>query len=232
MNLRQHTWLKSVVMAAVSIALSAAMPAIASGNGYRHDPRRGDWHGPGRRDHDWHGNSFNYRSWHGEPHHWVSHLPAGYIALTVAGLSYFYYDGLFYQPDGPRYVVVNPPLGAVVYRLPYGYHTYWFGPRVYYFAGGTYYQWAPNQNGYVVVPQPAQPVSATDLVSTDRNIYVYPLHGQSDAQTSRDRYECYLWAVNQTGYDPSESGSSGAQGFPDYKRALSACLEGRGYTVK
>jgi outer membrane lipoprotein SlyB len=31
---------------------------------------------------------------------------------------------------------------------------------------------------------------------------VYPAKGQSDAQMSKDRGECYTWATKQTGYDP------------------------------
>jgi len=29
------------------------------------------------------------------------------------------------------------------------------------------------------------------------------LHGQTSEQRDRDRYECYLWANKQTGFDPS-----------------------------
>jgi len=36
----------------------------------------------------------------------------------------------------------------------------------------------------------------------DTRVYVYPAAGQSDAQMDRDRYECHLWAVKQTGFDP------------------------------
>lgn len=39
-------------------------------------------------------------------------------------------------------------------------------------------------------------------VSTE--IYFYPKLGQSPQQQDRDRYECYLWAVEQSGFDPSE----------------------------
>lgn len=35
------------------------------------------------------------------------------------------------------------------------------------------------------------------------NVYFYPTRGQSTDQQDRDRYECYLWARKQTGYDPS-----------------------------
>lgn len=34
-------------------------------------------------------------------------------------------------------------------------------------------------------------------------VYAYPQNGQSPDQQSRDRYECSLWAVHQTGFDPS-----------------------------
>jgi uncharacterized protein YcfJ len=31
---------------------------------------------------------------------------------------------------------------------------------------------------------------------------MYPAKNQTPAQQERDRYECYLWAVKQSGYDP------------------------------
>ena len=34
-------------------------------------------------------------------------------------------------------------------------------------------------------------------------VYFYPQRGQSQAQQDRDRYECFNWAVQQTGFDPS-----------------------------
>jgi hypothetical protein len=36
-------------------------------------------------------------------------------------------------------------------------------------------------------------------------LYIYPNKGQSQEQQSRDRYECHLWAVQQTGYDPTRA---------------------------
>jgi hypothetical protein len=38
-----------------------------------------------------------------------------------------------------------------------------------------------------------------------QKIFVYPTNGQSPEQTDRDRYECHVWAVQQTGVDPSRS---------------------------
>lgn len=34
-------------------------------------------------------------------------------------------------------------------------------------------------------------------------VYFYPAAGQDADRQERDRYECYLWAVQQTGFDPS-----------------------------
>jgi hypothetical protein len=45
-------------------------------------------------------------------------------------------------------------------------------------------------------PQPA-PMPSTQ-------VYFYPKAGQSPEQQDRDRYECYLWAMKQTGFDPSQ----------------------------
>lgn len=36
-------------------------------------------------------------------------------------------------------------------------------------------------------------------------LYFYPKEGQATEQQSRDHYECYNWAVKQTGFDPGQS---------------------------
>lgn len=51
----------------------------------------------------------------------------------------------------------------------------------------------------VVVPAPAPP---------PQRVFVYPANGQSPEQTERDRYECHVWAVQQTGVDPSRPDAS------------------------
>lgn len=49
----------------------------------------------------------------------------------------------------------------------------------------------------------SKPIEALPLPSTQ--IYFYPLQGQNESQQERDRYECYLWAVKQSGFDPNQS---------------------------
>lgn len=43
---------------------------------------------------------------------------------------------------------------------------------------------------------PAQSVNLT-------RVYFYPMQGQTAERQDRDRYDCYLWAVDQTGFDPA-----------------------------
>jgi hypothetical protein len=58
--------------------------------------------------------------------------------------------------------------------------------------------------GACVGPQVLEePPAATVPPLPDTRVYVYPTAGQSDAQMERDRYECHVWAVKQTGFDPS-----------------------------
>jgi hypothetical protein len=50
----------------------------------------------------------------------------------------------------------------------------------------------------------SQPVAGTPRPSLTQ-VYFYPQKGQSVEQQSRDHYECYNWAIKQTGFDPSLS---------------------------
>jgi hypothetical protein len=52
------------------------------------------------------------------------------------------------------------------------------------------------------VPAPSPP---------PQRVFVYPANGQSPDQTERDRYECHVWAVQQTGVDPSRPDSNAYQ---------------------
>ncbi len=50
--------------------------------------------------------------------------------------------------------------------------------------------------------QPQQTV-AYRVPRPNTTVYAYPMHNQTPEQQSRDRYECSVWAVHQTGFDPS-----------------------------
>jgi len=55
-------------------------------------------------------------------------------------------------------------------------------------------------------PRPMRPmriVQTPPAPPPDTTVYAYPQQGQTPEQLDRDRYECYLWASKQTGFDPS-----------------------------
>jgi hypothetical protein len=49
------------------------------------------------------------------------------------------------------------------------------------------------------------PVAKSDPRASITQVYFYPKEGQTTEQQSRDHYECYNWAMQQTGFDPSQS---------------------------
>ena len=55
----------------------------------------------------------------------------------------------------------------------------------------------------VVAPPPPRTVAVP--APPPQKVFVYPSNGQSAEQTDRDRYECHVWAVQQTGVDPSRA---------------------------
>jgi hypothetical protein len=131
--------------------------------------------------------------------------------------------------------------GGFIPALPLFYDTFWWGGVPYYYADDTYYVWSGAANQYQAVPPPGETAppadgSADAQPSDSADLVVYPNNGQSNEQQSKDRYECYHWAANQSGFDPTQpNGGQGAAapGNRDgYMRAEAACLEGRGYTVK
>ena len=68
-------------------------------------------------------------------------------------------------------------------------------------------------------------------------MFIYPRQGRSEKQQADDRYACHRWAVDQTHYDPTQPPGSvpetqAGQKRAEYDRAMRACLDGRGYTVK
>ena len=59
---------------------------------------------------------------------------------------------------------------------------------------------------------PRSAAVAYRLRRPDTTVYAYPMRHQSRREQSRDRYECAVWAVHQSGFDPS------APGVPVYDR--------------
>ena len=82
--------------------------------------------------------------------------------------------------------------------------------------------------------QPEAAPAQASVASSD--LIVYPKNGQTTDQQAADRYECHSWAKGQTGFDPTQAGGGVPGGNVDqaranYNRAMSACLQARGYQV-
>jgi len=168
--------------------------------------------------------------------HYVQRLPRGYREYHHHGERYYFYDGAWYHHSHAGFVVIAPPFGLVVPVLPLYYTTIWVGGVPYYYAGGVYYVWRPAMQGYVVTELPAESSVVSQPQDSDQ-FYVYPKEGQSEDQQAQDRYECHRWAVGQTGFDPSRSPGNLSESQlesrrSEYRRAIGACLDGRGYSVK
>ena len=165
--------------------------------------------------------------------HVIEVLPRGHHRVVYGGHPYFFFGGVWYRPIGPRFEIIAPPFGVVVPFLPPYYTTIWVGGAPYYYANEVYY--APAPGGYMVVEPPKGEVAQSS--PSVGQLFIYPRKGQSEQQQANDRYECHRWGVGQTGYDPTQPPGGISQAemtrkYSDYKRAMSACLDARGYTVK
>ncbi|MCB1916373.1 MAG: hypothetical protein KDG52_11745 [Rhodocyclaceae bacterium] len=165
----------------------------------------------------------------------VPALPWGYREIHHHRHNYFFSSGLWYRPWGTSYVRIAAPIGAVVATLPFGYTTISIGSALYYRYDDAWYR--PHERGYVVVEPPERYDRSDRLQRSDDTLFAYPNEGQDEATQAEDRFECHSWAADQTGYDPSLIPAAGASAEslerrPDYLRAMTACLEGRGYTVR
>jgi hypothetical protein len=175
-------------------------------------------------------------------------LPAGYRPYFHGADRFYFSGGVWYAPRGPGFAVVTPPVGLVISALPPYYSTVWFGGIPYYYADNVYYTYQPDQNGYVVAEPPPNANPNDSAPSPDgapppggapsgqqMDLIIYPKNGQTKDQQAADQYECHTWAKGQTGFDPTQP-AGGSPGNPDigrsnYNRAMSACLQARGYQV-
>jgi len=165
--------------------------------------------------------------------HIIGALPHDHRVVVHGRSRYYFSGGVWYRPNGPRFVVVAPPFGLFVPFLPPYYATVWVGGIPYYYANEVYY--THRGDGYVIVEPPKSDVS--EVPPPVDQMFIYPRLGQSDKQQADDRYECHRWAVNQTGFDPTQQPGGAPESLraekrADYQRAMGACLDGRGYTVK
>ena len=152
-----------------------------------------------------------------------------------------YWGGGWWGPWG----VGGLALGLYAATLPWNYSTYWYGGVPYYYAANTYYVWDAGAGQYVTTAPPAEIMRGASAAPGESasggapssagpaDVIAYPKNGQNQEQQAKDKFECHKWAAGQTGFDPATATSAPpAQQRGEYNRAQSACLEGRGYSVK
>ena len=148
--------------------------------------------------------------------------------LIVGAVAWPYYYSRAYDPyyyQAPTTVVVQSPNYVVANQQP------------------AYTTAVPAQSNNGVIelgpangtqqPQMSNAAPAMPPQPGTGRMFVYPSKGQSDAQLAMDQTECSGWATKRSGYDPDmRYNNHPPSAYSDYGRAMSACLEGRGYTVR
>jgi len=117
-----------------------------------------------------------------------------------------------------------PYYGAVGYGYGYGHGYYGYrgpwlrpwGPAVVFAAPPVVY--AMPADPPVVVERPA-----VSVAPTRPDPIIYPRNGQTSQQTEYDRQECNRWATTQ----PAAMAEASV-----FQRAVEACMDGRGYSMK
>jgi Family of unknown function (DUF6515) len=236
-------WADVLRAGALLVAACVLSIGVAHADPHDRDHRDRDYRGPGPRP-GWDRMDARFHHDHYYPSrgYYVRELPRDRVIVTSPRGRYFYSGGVWYSP-GPRgYVVIGAPIGTFVPVLPPYYTTVWVGGAPYYYANDTYYMWRDSDQQYEVVDPPDEQAADTQAPppeppSAAGDVFIYPKNGQSEEDQARDKYECHKWAQNESGFDPTQANG----GVPPeqantkraaYQRAMGACLEGRGYSVK
>jgi hypothetical protein len=208
---------------------------------YKDEPRRNDpnqhWNGyigaPSNGNNQWQGRPSGHGNGWGpgpqyRPGHVIDRFPDRDYRVPYGGRDYFYSGGYWYRPQGPRYVVVQPPRGIRVQYLPDYAREVWIGGSLLFLAAGSYYAYQENTQDYVVVEPPGQPLAT----GNSYDVEAYPVNGQSPEQVNQDGYDCYRWAVEQSGFDPRvDTYQPDPTVVQTYRQAQGGCLSSRGYRV-
>jgi hypothetical protein len=195
------------------------------------------------------GGSYGYGGNYSNGRGYAWHGNAGYAYRPAWGGGYWhggYWPRAYYGWSYPFFLGV----------LPAVYATYWWGGVPYYYVNNVYYTYSQGDNGYVASDPPpvsgeySDDVNAVVAAGPDgesvqstapdtapapvAGIIAYPRNGQSEQQQSQDKFQCHVWAKGQSGFDPTSQASAGAPASARsaYDRAIAACLDARGYTVR
>ncbi len=209
-------------MKKIALVCTLMLAAAAGAQADPHDRGR-DHSVPGRMVYD---TRYHHDHYYPAAGFFAPGLPRGSLSIGFGGGSYWFNGGVWYQPWNRGFRVILPPVGIVVPLLPYDYVTLRVGGSPYYYANGVYYATAPG--GYAVVNAPPQADAAVAQPSPSPtpprpDPIFYPRTGQSAEKTEADRQECNRWATSQ----PAALNDASV-----FSRAVDACMDGRGYTVR
>ncbi|MEM7358913.1 MAG: DUF6515 family protein [Pseudomonadota bacterium] len=152
-------------------------------------------------------------------------LPPRYVPMTVGATVYYYDDGVYLVKKGSEFVVVSGPIGARVAILPYGFRSFYVGPRRYFFANHTYYVYVAETSKYEVVEAPGD--APKDIADT--TLQITPMQGQSAAKLEQDKLDCHQAAITESKFDPLATRHAAESQHIGYNTALGSCLGERGY---
>jgi hypothetical protein len=85
----------------------------------------------------------------------IASLPFGAVMVSIGGVHYHYYNGMYYRPRHSGYIMVTPPIGIIVPALPPGHVRVMIGSIPYYRYEGIYYL-PMEHNRYEVVQKPEE----------------------------------------------------------------------------
>ncbi len=155
---------------------------------------------------------------------WSVDLSIGLPIVSSGGPVYY---------GGPVYAA--PGYGSYVSALPAGAVSVTIGGGRYWRHGDHWYRpWGPRwvvvappvvlgPPETVYVERPAPPPPPLPAPPSKPDPIIYPRNGQSPEQTEIDRRECNRWATTQ----PAAMAEASV-----FQRAVEACMDGRGYTMR
>jgi uncharacterized protein DUF6515 len=123
-------------------ALAAfALLAIVTGPSVAFATRPGEheWHDSHHGRHEWHDVRYHHDHYYPARGVYIDVLPPRAVITVHGGVRFYFSGGVWYRPEGARFVVVAPPFGVVVPALPPYYTTVYVRGAPYYYANDVYY---------------------------------------------------------------------------------------------
>jgi len=91
----------------------------------------------------------------------IRSVPHGATVVNYAGVTYRFFEGVWFEPRGPAFIVVAPPIGLIVPSVPAYATPVANGAETYLYANEAYYRARPELGGYEVVNDPVVAAPST-----------------------------------------------------------------------